>query len=151
MYLTSRGVGTTYINRSQRALETVICVFFTMDPLRAVEDIVGDVDSWPTYIICDLFVTNPNTISVKHVIAFMYSKGVPIEKAVDCFIAYVGMDSYYFSCAMKDWYSIWDNAAHNSSIIPRLRNVGCRSTETSCRRRLQSHSLVLRLRDFDKL
>jgi len=80
MYLTSRGVGTTYINRSQRALETVICVFFTMDPLRAVEDIVGDVDSWPTYIICDLFVTEPNTISVKHVADFMYGNGVPIEK-----------------------------------------------------------------------
>ena len=33
---------------------------------------------------------------------------VPIEKAVDCFIACIVLDSYYVSCAMKDWYSIWD-------------------------------------------
>jgi hypothetical protein len=88
--------------------------FSTTDPLRAVEDITGDVDIWHTYIICDLFVTEPNTISVKHVAAFMYGNGVPIEKTVDCFIASVGFDSYYVSCSMKDWYSSWYNAAHNA-------------------------------------
>jgi hypothetical protein len=85
-----------------------------MDPLRAVEDILGNVDSWPTYIICDLFVTERNTISVKHVAAVMYGNGVPIEKAIDCFIICIGIDSYYVSCAMRDWYSIWDNAAHET-------------------------------------
>ena len=60
--------------------------------------------------ICSL----PNTISVKHVAAFMYDNGVPIEKVVDCFIACVGLDSYYVSCAMKEWYSIWDKAAYNA-------------------------------------
>jgi len=54
--------------------------FSTTDPLRAVEDTLGDVDNWPTYNICDLFVAEPNTISVKHVAAFMYGNGVPIEK-----------------------------------------------------------------------
>ena len=85
-----------------------------MDPLRAVEDILGNGGSWPTYITCDLFVTEPNTISVKRVAAFMYGNGVPIEKAIDYFIACIEMDSHYVSCAMRDWYSIWDNAAHKT-------------------------------------
>jgi hypothetical protein len=77
--------------------------------LGAVEDILGDVDSWPTYLIYDIFVVNRNTISVQNVAAFMYGNGVPVEKAVDCFLACIGLDSYYVSRAMKDWYSIWDN------------------------------------------
>ena len=85
-----------------------------MDPLRAVEDILGNVDTWPTYIICDLFVTEHNTISVKHFAAFMYGNGVPIEKAIECFITCIEMDSYYVSYSMRDWYSIWDNAAHEA-------------------------------------
>ena len=85
-----------------------------MDPLRAVEDILGNVDTQPNYIICDLFDTEPNNISATHVAAFIYGNGIPIEKAIDCFIACIEMDSYYVSCAMKDWYSTWDNTAHEA-------------------------------------
>jgi len=42
-----------------------------MDPLRAVEDILGDVESWPTYIIYNMFLVESNTISVKKIAAFM--------------------------------------------------------------------------------
>ena len=38
----------------------------------------------------------------------MYGNNVPVEKAVDCFVACVGIDSYYVSCALKDLYSTWD-------------------------------------------
>jgi len=74
-----------------------------MDPLRAAEDVLGDVESWPTYVIYHMFVVEPNTISVNKVAAFIYCKVVPIEKAVDCCIACIGLDSYYLSCAVKDW------------------------------------------------
>ena len=106
-YLTSRGVGTTYINRTQRALESHL-FFSTMDPLRAFEDILENVDTWPTYIISDLFVTDPNTISVKHVAAFMY------RKSYSLFYCIIVLNIYYVSCAMRDWYSTWDNAAHEA-------------------------------------
>jgi hypothetical protein len=44
----------------------------------------------------------------------MYGNRVPVEKAVDCFVACIGID-YYVSCAMKNWYAVWDThpyAAH---------------------------------------
>jgi hypothetical protein len=65
-----------------------------MDPLSAVEDILGDVESWPTCIL-DIFVVKPNRLSVQNVAAFMYGNGVPVEKAVDCFVACIGIDCYY--------------------------------------------------------
>ena len=37
------------------------------------------------------------------------------KKLWTVFSAYIVLDSYYVSCAMKDWYSIWNNnpyAAH---------------------------------------
>jgi hypothetical protein len=39
----------------------------------------------------------------------MYGNNIPVEKAVDCFVACVGIDSYYVSCAVKDLYTSWDN------------------------------------------
>jgi hypothetical protein len=42
-----------------------------MDPLRAVEDILGDVESWLTYLIYDIFAVEPYAICVKNVAAFM--------------------------------------------------------------------------------
>jgi len=78
-----------------------------MDPLRAVEDILGNVESWSTYIGYNMLVVAPNTINVKKVAAFMYGNGVPVERAIDCFNTCMGLDSYYVSCAMNNWYSIW--------------------------------------------
>jgi len=66
------------------------------------------VESWPTYLIYDTFVVEPNTNSVKNFAGFMYGNGVPVEKAVDCFIACIVLCSYYVSCALRDWYSIRD-------------------------------------------
>jgi len=51
-----------------------------MDPLSAVEDILGNVESWPTSTIIDIFVRNPNATSVQNVVAFMYGNGVPVKK-----------------------------------------------------------------------
>jgi len=54
-----------------------------MDPLRLVEVILGDAESWPTYVIYNMFVVEANTISVKKVAAFMYGSGVPAECVID--------------------------------------------------------------------
>ena len=72
-----------------------------MDPLKAFEDISGDVESWPTYIIYNLYVVERSTISVKKVAAFMYGNAVPMISAINCFNACMGLNSYV-SCAMKD-------------------------------------------------
>ena len=51
-----------------------------MDPLSKVENILGDVESWPSSIIIDLFITKTCTLSVIHVAAFMYGNNIPVEK-----------------------------------------------------------------------
>ena len=54
-----------------------------MDPLSAVENILGHEETWPSSIIIDLSITKPCTLSVIHVAAFMYGNNIPVEKAVD--------------------------------------------------------------------
>jgi len=69
-----------------------------MDRLSAVENILGDVEYWPSSIIIDSFITKPCNLSVIHFAAFMYGNNVPVEKAVDCFVACVRIDIYYVLC-----------------------------------------------------
>jgi len=77
--------------------------------LSAVEDILGHVEFWPPSDIIDLFFTTPCTSSIINVAAFMYGNNVPVEKAVDCFVGCIGINSYYMSYALKDLYTTWDN------------------------------------------
>ena len=80
-----------------------------MYSLSTVEDILGNVESWPTSIIIHIYVTKPNATSVQNVAAFMYGNGVPVKKAVDCFVECIDIDLYFASCTMKNWYAAWDN------------------------------------------
>jgi len=57
-----------------------------MDPLISVEDNLGYVETLSIHIY-NIFVVEPNTISVKKVAAVMYGNGVPVERAIDCFNA----------------------------------------------------------------
>ena len=81
-----------------------------MDPSKAVEDMLGVVETWPTYVIFNMFLVEPNTISVKKVTAFMYDSAVPVTRAINCFNACMEFDSSssYVSSPMKNWYSTWD-------------------------------------------
>jgi hypothetical protein len=45
-----------------------------MDPEEAVEELLGPVDSWPTYIIRHTFTQILHARAMKHVAAFMYGK-----------------------------------------------------------------------------
>ena len=87
-----------------------------MDLLSEVEDILGDVEIWPTCLRYDIFVVKTNTIIVQNVAAFMYGKCVPVEKAVECFVAYIGFDRDYVSYAMKDSYSISNNNPYTAQL-----------------------------------
>lgn len=83
-----------------------------MDPLRAVEDILGEVHKWPSYAIYDIFVEVPSPNSVKKVAAFMYGKGVPVYVAVRCFNACNGQLRSFVSNAMETRYAVWDKSRH---------------------------------------
>ena len=79
-----------------------------MDPLRAFEDLLGVVDSWPTYVTYNIFVEVPSPRSVKKVAAFMYGNGFPSEIAVEDFNACSGQLRSFVSHDMDTWYSLWD-------------------------------------------
>ena len=61
-----------------------------MDPLQAVEDILGNVETWPTYAIYNIFDEEPCPKSIKKVAAFMYGNRVPLDIAEECFKACCG-------------------------------------------------------------
>lgn len=83
-----------------------------MDPLTAVEDLFGEVDSWPIYHIFNLFVEQPSPTSVKKIAALMYGKGVPFEIAAQCFNTCNGLHRSFVSDAMCDWYSTREHYPH---------------------------------------
>jgi hypothetical protein len=79
-----------------------------MDPLSAVEDIIGHIDTWPTYIIRDMFITSPSVKSVKTVAAFMCGNGIPCEIAIDCFNACNGLNKSSVAAYINRCYAEWD-------------------------------------------
>ena len=79
-----------------------------MNPLKAVEDILGNVETWPSYVLFNIFVEIPCPQSIKKVAAFMCGNGVPRNIAVDCFIAFSGKNLSLITQTMTKWYLIWD-------------------------------------------
>jgi len=79
-----------------------------MDPLSSIEEILGHVDTWPTFIIHNMFVETPHQKSVKTVAAFMYGNGIPCELAIDCFNACNGLNKSVVTKAINSWYAEWD-------------------------------------------
>jgi len=79
-----------------------------MDPLKAVEDFLGDMESWPTYVIYNIFVDESNPSSVKKIAAFMYGNVIPIGSTVKCCNACNGLKSCYVAKSMYEWFFIWD-------------------------------------------
>ena len=91
--------------------------YLIMEHLNTVENILGSVETWTSTIIIDFFITKPSIISVQNVAAFLYGNCITVEKAVDCFAACVGIDSYYALCAVKDWYTTWDYLPHKTHFV----------------------------------
>jgi hypothetical protein len=85
-----------------------------MDPLSAIEEIIGDVDTWPTYIIHDLFITEPTVKSVKTVVAFMCGNGIPCELAIDCFNACNGLKKSGVAAYINQYYAEWDSLPYRT-------------------------------------
>jgi hypothetical protein len=87
-----------------------------MDPLRLVEDRVGDVESWPTFIILHRFVEEPNARTVKNISTFMFGNNVPIEDDVNCGNACNGLNCNYVAEKMYEWYYKWQNYSYRRHI-----------------------------------
>jgi hypothetical protein len=66
-----------------------------MDPLSLVEEHVGAVETWPTYIIRHVFVDEPDARTVKNLAGFFYGNEVPLRDAVNCVNACNGVNRGY--------------------------------------------------------
>jgi hypothetical protein len=84
-----------------------------MSTLKRVEEIVGGVKSWPTYMILDMFVCSPTEQAMKKVAAFMYGNGVPVEMAAECYVACRGREHIQaINQAIFSWYYTWSRDTH---------------------------------------
>ena len=85
-----------------------------MDPLSAIEEITGLVDTWPTYIIHDMFVEEPQHKSIKTVAAFMCGNTIPCELAIDCFNACNGLNKSFVTTLITHYYARWDSLPYRT-------------------------------------
>jgi len=52
-----------------------------MNPLQRVEQHLGPIDTWPSYVIRYLFTGVPSTTAVKKLTAFFYGNDIPVSIA----------------------------------------------------------------------
>jgi hypothetical protein len=84
-----------------------------MSTLKWVEEVVGGVESWPTCMILNMFVVQPNEHAMKKVAAFLYGNGVPVEMAVECYVACRGREHIQaINQAILSWYYTWNRETH---------------------------------------
>jgi hypothetical protein len=50
-----------------------------------VENQLGKVELWPTYILLHLFVDLPDDVTIRKVVAFFYGNGVGKTMAAECY------------------------------------------------------------------
>ena len=79
-----------------------------IDKLAVVEAQLGIVDIWPSYVLRDMFLWEPNSRVTKKVAAFMYGNSVRLCEAVACYNACKGRHHSLVEKALKTWYDMWD-------------------------------------------
>jgi hypothetical protein len=85
-----------------------------MSTLKRVEEILGEVESLPTYMILNMFLGQPTERAMKKVAAFLYCNGVPVEMASECYVACRGREHIQaINQAIFSWYYTWSRETHN--------------------------------------
>jgi hypothetical protein len=84
-----------------------------MDPLQAVECVIGPVHNWPSYILHHLFIEDPDNYVLKNVSAFMYGHGIGFKDAWMCFNACnkYGKE-FVIKEEIKKHYDMWNETPH---------------------------------------
>ena len=82
-----------------------------MSELKRVENMVGRVNRWPTYMILHMFSTEPDAPATKKVAAFMYGNNVDLETASKCYVECRGREYRQFiNDALFRRYNKWNRA-----------------------------------------
>jgi hypothetical protein len=75
-----------------------------VDPLAIIEAYVGNVSCWPTFVIHDLFLTDPRDGGLRDISTFLCGNGVPILLAIDCVTACNSWPQMKIWSAVHIWY-----------------------------------------------
>jgi hypothetical protein len=81
-----------------------------MKLLEVIEDHVGQIDFWPSYILIYIFADHPSPVAssrLKKVIAFLFGNDVPCELACRFYQAYNGTASWFVGDQFQEWYDVW--------------------------------------------
>jgi hypothetical protein len=74
-----------------------------MDTLAVVEAQLVTVDIWPSYVLRDMFLWDPNSRIMKKVAAFIYGNSVILSDAVACYNACKGRHQSCVETVLKAW------------------------------------------------
>ena len=78
-----------------------------MDPLSAVEQYLGAVETWPTVILRYLFIEEPTERSILEVTKHFFSNGVPVDDAALCFTSCNGGRSSAVAATVRWLYTVF--------------------------------------------
>ena len=88
-----------------------------MSALKRVEDSVGVVDSWPSYMILHMFASVPDVRVMKQVAAFMFGNGIDVETATECYVQCRGREyMQMIREALTRRYYKWNRASRQSHL-----------------------------------
>ena len=82
-----------------------------MTLLDAMTEHLGPLESWPTYILQNLFIDHPsptNNSRLRMVISFLYGKDIPLKTAYTFYIASSGLTgaaTRFVIEQTREWYS----------------------------------------------
>jgi hypothetical protein len=95
-----------------------------MKLLETVEGHVGDIDSWPSYILRYIFSDHPSPVAsarLKKVIALFFGNDVPCKMACRFYHACNGPASGFVGEQFREWCSVWQRSQNKIHMAMRLR------------------------------
>jgi len=84
--------------------------------LEAMTEHLGPFESWPTYILQNLFIDHPSPVNnsrLRMVISFLYGNDLPLKMACDFYIACSGLTgaaARFVIEQIEEWYSQWQHS-----------------------------------------
>lgn len=83
-----------------------------MSLIRAVENRLGSIDTWPTHITEYLFCDVPALSTLEELIAFFFGSGIPCPMACQLYHACNGRVTAYVTEHFYTTYSFWDSCTY---------------------------------------
>ena len=84
-----------------------------VNPLEDIQDLIGNIETWPSEIIQKLFMGEYNRRNVFRVILFIFGNCVPIGLGLHFYFQCNNHNKYLTLCHFSVLYSLWDNGVNS--------------------------------------